>query len=313
MQSLTEAVKHWIHWCHGDQAAVFGEAAADAMARMAALSPYSQPILTAEAGSGDAICRGYAVACQGAVGYLGRLRCNATGEMRSELLAQVASDLCHQSLGKGVEMVQAILPANETDPWTIRISQAFQRAGMTHAARLLQLECCDVPLKHDGSPLALDFFPLQFHPFTEMPWDRWCQLVEETYVATLDVPILNGVRSVEQTLQGYAVGNGLEASLPWWSVHVEGAAIGCLILTPLPGFDCELTYLGLIPSARGHRYSPEIMDFVSRWMVEHHKSRIILAVDSKNAPALHLYSSFGFEEIAALDAWFMGQRTVAAY
>lgn len=311
MQSLTEAVKHFIHWCHGDQAAVFGDAAIEAVTRMASLSPYLQPILTAEVRNGDAICRGYAVACQGAVGYVGRLRCNATDGVQSEWMAQVASELCHQTLAEGVEMIQAILPANDDDPWTIRVSQAFQRAGMTYAARLLQLECCDVPLKHDGSPLALDFFPLEFHPFQEMPWDLWCQLVEETYIATLDVPILNGVRSVEQTLRGYAVGHNMETSLPWWSVHADGVPIGCLILTPLPHFDCELTYLGLVPSARGHRYSPEIMDFVSRWMVEHHKARIVLAVDSKNAPALHLYESFGFEPVAALDAWFMGQREVA--
>jgi hypothetical protein len=205
-----------------------------------------------------------------------------------------------------VELVQAILPANDSDPDVALHADAFAGAGMTHAARLIQMDCSDIPFRYDESPLGFEFSPLRFQPFDRMPWGAWCQLVEKTYVDTVDVPILNGVRSIENTLRGYAVGQPKD-QLFWWSIHVDDQPIGCLLLTPLFERECELTYLGLIRESRGHRYSPEIMDYAGQWMMEHNKHRILLAVDEKNAAAIHLYVSFGFRELLAIDAWFVGK------
>jgi ribosomal protein S18 acetylase RimI-like enzyme len=306
MQSLTDIQKEWIQWCHSDQTAAQRDSALEAVVRMVEYSPYPDPVVLAESRQGDSLARGFAVACEGSIAYLGRVRSEGDGSNQQVLLSRVIAELCRNSLAKGVEIVQVILPSH-ADLWTKnRLQIAMEGAGMIRAARLLQLECCDIPLRHDASPLALAFSPIAFHPFSEMPWDRWCELVESTYTDTLDVPILNGVRSVEQTLRGYAAGQS-KSTLPWSSIHAGAQTIGCLILTSISESDCELTYLGLVPSARGHRYSPEIMDYVSGWMLHQGKSRIVLAVDERNTPALHLYESFGFEQIHAVDAWFLGQ------
>lgn len=306
MKSPTDHEKKWIDWCHSDQPAPQGFAAQEAVARMVEVSPYSHPIVLSEVQQGQSIARGYAVACEGAIGYLGRMRCQGENANQNALLSRLVADLAHRTLASGVEMVQAILPADSSGPAETRYRLAFQEAGLIRVARLLQLECCDIPFQHDGSPLALAFSPIAFRSYRDMPWERWCRLVEATYTDTLDVPVLNGVRSMEQTLRGYAVGQS-QSNLPWWSIHVGEDPIGCLILSSVFERDCELTYLGLIPSARGRRYSPEIMDFVSGWMLDHGKSRIVLAVDENNAPALHLYHSFGFEQIHAVEAWIAGR------
>lgn len=306
MQTPTEAEKKWIQWCHTDQGVAQGMAAQQAVARMVQVSPFRDPIMMAEIQSGPSLARGYAVACEGAISYLGRIRCQSAGSNPTHLLARVVSDLCRQSLAKGVELVQAILPSPVAEPTELSLQSAFEAAGMIRAARLIQFECCDLPFRHDASPLALAFNPIRLQPFGDMPWQDWCRLVEQTYAETLDVPILNGVRSIEQTLRGYSVGLS-KTDLPWWSIYVDQDPIGCLILTDLAGRDCELTYLGLIPQARGHRYSPEIMDYVSNWMMDQGKSRVVLAVDDRNAPALHLYQSFGFEPINAVEAWMAWQ------
>lgn len=309
MQSPTEQERDWIDWCHGDQPAMYSRAAQDAVARMLEVSPYSQPIVLAETRSGQAVARGYAVACEGAIGYLGRIRHQGEGPSLPSLLTRTVSALCDHTLDKGVELVQAILPMQEDRAADRASRTAFETAGMLRAACLAQLECCDVPFRHDHSPLPVAFSPLELRPFSQLPWNRWCQLVEETYIDTLDVPILNGIRSIDQTLRGYAVGQS-PSNLPWWSIHVGEEPVGCLILASLSDQTCELTYLGLIPAARGHRYSPEMMDFVSDWMLRQGKYRIVLAVDVQNLPALHLYQSFGFEQIQTVEAW-IASRSLA--
>lgn len=302
MPPPTDTEKEWIYWCHSDQPAMYGLAALEAVRRMVDVSPYPNPIVLSESHDRGAIARGYAVACQGAIGYLGRLHCIPKHIDEPSLLARTVADLCRKTLATGVELVQAILPTDSTSPVESGLRRAFESAGMIHAARLLQYECTDIPFRHDGSPLALAFSPIEFRSYRDIPWSQWCRLVEETYTDTLDVPILNGIRSIEQTLRGYAVGQP-ENGLAWWSIHVGDSPIGCLILTSLSSSDCELTYLGLVPSARGHRYSPAIMDYVGEWMLNQGKSRIVLAVDEKNAPALHLYESFGFEPLSTVEAW----------
>lgn len=306
MNTPTEREKNWIDWCHGDQSACYSDAAQDTVGRMVEISPYSNPIILAEIQRGQSIARGYAVACEGAIGYLGRVRFQGQDSDHQHFLALAIAELCERTLALGLEMVQAIVPADSTGPTDERLRSAFQAARMIRAAKLLQFECCDIPFQHDGTPLAMAFSPVRFRSYRDIPWERWCQLVEATYTDTLDVPILNGVRSIEQTLRGYAVGQS-NPNFPWWSIHIDEAPIGCLILSSLSERDCELTYLGLISSARGRRYSPEIMDFVSQWMLDQGKSRIVLAVDEKNAPALHLYRSFGFEQIHAVEAWIAGR------
>lgn len=306
MQPPIEVEQEWIRWCHSDQPAMHGIAALAAVERMVDASPYRQPIVLTEVRQGESVARGYAVACEGAIGYLGRIHCKAPYPEQQLLISRAADDLCRQTLDKGVELVQAILPADADGPNETRLRLAFESAGMIRAARLIQFECRDLPFQHDGSPLALAFSPIVLRSYRDMPWDQWCRLVEETYTDTLDVPILNGIRSIEQTLRGYAVGQSRE-NLPWWSIHVGDDPVGCLILANLSERDCELTYLGLIPSARGHRYSPEIMDYVSDWLLDHGKSRCVLAVDDQNTPALHLYQSFGFEPMHAVEAWIAGR------
>lgn len=334
MASISKAISQWIRWCHGDQPLHVAEGALEAVVRMAHQSPYAEPVVLSERAIANRSVRGYAVACEGSIAFLGRVRCSqtqaneglspaseigksATQSMHlttttteptcmgmAEVISGVMADLSRSVFAKGVEMVQSILPAGEPTPEIFELSLAFRAAGFQHAATLVQMECIEIPMRYDESPLAYEFLPVRFVPFSEISYAEWCRLVEQTYLGTLDVPKLNGVRTTEATLRGYAVGQAWDA-LQWWSIHIDEDPIGCLMLTPLSERTCELTYLGLIPEARGHRYSPEIMDFIGQWMNQHAMEQIVLAVDEKNAPAIHLYQSFGFREIQAIDAWFI--------
>ncbi len=334
MQSISPETRQWLIWCHQGQPrdAVLG--AMETVARMAKFSPFEAPVLVAHCKRNGGECVGYAIACEGAIGVLGSVRYqpkeqtssspspngkSPTGEYSEEAepvgfaedawdaMGEVVALLSDQAFAKGVELVQAILPIDR-DGWVdTNLSLAYELGGLRRIATLNQMECEEAQLWCRDFPPASEVLPLRFEPFDAMPWNEWCDLVEQTYCDTLDVPELNGLRSIANTLKGYAAGGyGYgqgDLHRPWWSAWLDGKPVGCLLLTPLSESTCELTYLGLIPEARGHRYSPEIMDFIGRWMVAENKHRVVLAVDSRNAPAIHLYRGYGFRELQSLQAW----------
>jgi len=317
MQSISPETRQWLVWCHQGQPreAVLG--AMETIGRMVKFSPYEDPVLVAHCNRNEGQCVGYAVACEGAIGVLGNVRYQpkdptiagseqeALGEDAWDSMGEVVSQLREQAFGRGLELVQAILPIDR-DGWVdTDLSMAYELGGLKRIATLVQMECDEAQLWCREFPPASEVLPIHFEPFDAMPWPQWCDLVERTYCETLDVPELNGVRSISNTLKGYATGGYVHADFhrPWWSAWLDGKPVGCLLLTPLSETTCELTYLGLVPEARGHRYSPEIMDFIGRWMVAEKKHRVVLAVDSRNAPAIHLYRGYGFSELQSLQAW----------
>ena len=319
MQSISPETRQWLIWCHHGQPIDVVLGAMETVARMVKHSPFDAPVLVAHCKRNDGESAGYAVACPGAIGVLGVVRYQPNGPSRAEseseplaedawdAMGEVISQLCDQAFGKGVELVQAILSVDR-DGWADSdLSMAYELGGLRCIAILNQMECEEAQLWCRDFPPASEVLPLHFEPFDAMQWTDWCELVERTYCDTLDVPELNGIRSIANTLKGYAAGGyGYgqgDLHRPWWSAWLHGKPVGCLLLTPLSESTCELTYLGLVPEARGHRYSPEIMDFIGRWMVAENKHRVVLAVDSRNGPAIRLYRGYGFREMQSLQAW----------
>src|SRR5690606_11959544 len=77
------------------------------------------------------------------------------------------------------------------------------------------------------------------------------QVIEQTYVGTLDCPGLDGVRSLDQVLDGYR-SQGRHRPEHWYLVQAEGQDVGALILAEHPGLgNWELIYMGLAPHVRG--------------------------------------------------------------
>lgn len=337
MKSISPETRQWLIWCHQGQPREVVLGAMETVARMATYSPFEAPVLVAHCNRNGGECVGYAIACEGAIGVLGGVRYQPKDSSLSsqspseappsdkydkynaetealvlaedtwDAMGEVVAQLCEQAFCKGVELVQAILPIDR-DGWVdTDLSMAYELGGLQRVATLNQMECEEAQLWCRDFPPASEVLPLRFEPFDAMPWSEWCELVEQTYRDTLDVPELNGIRSIANTLKGYAAGGyGYgqgDLHRPWWSAWMDGKPVGCLLLTPLSESSCELTYLGLVPEARGHRYSPEIMDFIGRWMVAENKHRVVLAVDSRNAPAIHLYRGYGFREMQSLQAW----------
>ena len=169
-------------------------------------------------------------------------------------------------------------------------AEALLAAGFQHVSDLLYLVCLadDFPT-HPPCP------ELQFEPYSPALHARFAQLVDATYEDTLDCPAVNGVRDVDDVLQGYRA-TGHFSPKRWFIVRHQGEEIGCLILTDYPEHATwELIYLGLLPAARGRGWGVGIVRHALWLAGQASRNRLVLAVDAANEPALRMYAAAGFQ------------------
>ena len=314
----------WVRWCHADQNQSDIDATVLTLIDLSDRSKYRIPIISAHAEERGHVAAGYVVLYPGAIGSLGKLRFCAQQDsgktpsverIERELLTSVIRTLCDAALEQGAELVQAISPLNadsHTDWSCVSFAEldsardlALASAGMNPLAKLIQMERDEV-----RRPLALPTIQntkLGFKQHDEISTRDWYAIIEATYIETLDVPELNGLRNMEHTLEGYASTQPrmTQPRIPgtWWVIQDGSVNIGCLLLTPNDDQHCELTYLGLAPSSRGLGLSRAIMDHLDRWVTLHGFERMTLAVDIRNTPAIRLYQSRGFDAERCVQAW----------
>lgn len=187
----------------------------------------------------------------------------------------------------GMRMAQAVL-TDVAHP----DAQRLLRVGYEHAADLLYLIC---PLKQrDAAVARLD---VDFVPYGEAKRSRLAAVVERTYVSTLDVPALDGIRDMDDILRGYEH-TGEFSPDRWFFIQHRGQDIGCLLLNDHPGQQqWELVYLGIVPEARGNGWGEQAARFAQSFARDAGREQLILAVDAKNDPAVSAYTKAGFFEI----------------
>lgn len=120
------------------------------------------------------------------------------------------------------------------------------------------------------------------------------QVVEQSYIGTLDCPALNELRSTSEVFEGYQeVGQHWPEA--WLIAWRENQPVGCLILADHPASNQgELVYMGIVPECRGQGLSGQIVQRAKQLLRERGRARLVLAVDLQNAPAIRLYDRQGF-------------------
>lgn len=137
--------------------------------------------------------------------------------------------------------------------------------------------------------------PLQFESFSSAGHERLARVVEGTYRETLDCADLKDVRSTEDVIEGYR-GIGEFSPDRWFVVRQGEADVGCLLLGKHVAQDAlELVYMGILPEYRGKGLGRLVARY-AQWVAGiSGVSRILLAVDSVNEPAVEMYASVGFQ------------------
>ena len=219
-----------------------------------------------------------------------------------KLLVAVMASLAAED----VRSVQALLPAgigSEHDQ--------LSAAGFDCVAELL-LQVCFLDKRS-----AVDNVPpgagsgLTFVPYGSQFRSRLCGIVQATYQGSLDCPTLDRARDVHDVLEGYAA-HGDGGTSGWFLVERSGVDAGCLLLAHdrRLGYT-ELVYMGLVPEARGHGLSRELVRYAQELARNEGLLRMSLAVDAANSPAIAAYQRGGFITWEKKGAYFRRIEPVA--
>ena len=199
---------------------------------------------------------------------------------------------CAHFATRGVQLAQVLL-----DPADRLSRHLYESRGFGPVAQLLYLQ---------GSPgrkAAPPALPAGFEwvPYRSDTHDRFASAIAATYSHSLDCPALNGLRDMEDVMAGHKATGQFDPSL--WTLLCErgtqGTAHGVLLLSRLQqGDSLELVYLGLTPASRGRGLGDVLVRQALAAVAAERLSRLSLAVDAQNAPALKLYYRHGLRQVA---------------
>jgi ribosomal protein S18 acetylase RimI-like enzyme len=188
---------------------------------------------------------------------------------------------------RGFRLAQALL--DESAPR--RGAADLEAGGMPHVTDLIYLEgdTQRAVAVRPGLP------PVDWRTFGPDTEEEFRAVLQGTYAGSLDMPELEGLRSLDDVLVSHRVGGRFVAER-WQVGRVRGepGAAAVLLLAAVPDRDAwEVAYLGLTPAARGRGLGRAVLARAVE-LARPHAARIELAVDVRNLPAHHLYRNAGF-------------------
>jgi ribosomal protein S18 acetylase RimI-like enzyme len=231
------------------------------------------------------------------------------GQIRNVILAQTeTSQTARQLISAldqqfGNERVAFSMMALEESP--TMASQWLETSGyesLCHVKTLCQL----LPTTNPATPSSLEFISGAENQRAEL-----AAIIKATYRQSLDCPKLQQLRSIDDTLDGYQQ-QGLIPANGWSFVHHGKALVGCLLMTAFPGESYwELTYLGLVPKARGQGWGSQILQQACSRAAESGADMLITTVDQANQPALTMYEQLGFMTVDQNEIYAKRIKTAA--
>ncbi len=200
----------------------------------------------------------------------------------------VINAACDAAAASGIQIAQVLSEVHDEG-----IIATLSPAGFTKLAELMYMHS-PVRKGREDAPLP-----------TGMGWKTYCaanhnvfaQTILASYQDSLDCPALNGVRNIEDVINGHRATGEFSPQL-WRVLHHNDVPLGVVLLSGVPRSDAiELVYLGLTPQARGRGIADLILRHAQALVSASPYARLSLAVDAANTPALKLYWRHGFAAI----------------
>lgn len=218
--------------------------------------------------------------------------------------AKLAATLVQAALGDlkvhGFQLAQAVLDESATR----QAGRDLTRGGMPRVTELLYLERETwIPLLGKRNSTAQTKYHTQvalrrtfdWQPFQPGLESEFRSVLRATYQGSLDMPELEGTRSLDDILAGHRAAGRYKPD-HWCLGKIPGSsrAAAVLLLAEALGRDAwEVVYLGLTPEARGQGLGYAVLQHALD-LAQGHTPRLELAVDCRNVPATRLYDAAGF-------------------
>ena len=206
------------------------------------------------------------------------------------VLAQVIDAVCAALAAKHVQMAQVLLdPADEV------MKRIYTAVHFDLMAELIYLQGAP---HFDAAPPVLPPHFRWVH-YSERTHELFQQTILASYQQSLDCPALNGLRSMEDVIDGHKASGQFDPN--HWSLLCQGERpMGVLLLASSGSQESlvELVYLGLVPEARGRKLGEILVRQAMATVAAEKHQRLSLAVDANNVPALKLYYRHGMNRVA---------------
>ncbi len=240
--------------------------------------------------------------------HAGPLAPPASDRDPDEAIDALSQTLDRELQQRGTRFLQWATDA--TDKADDSVPRYCKRFGFHPIGTLDYLHGLVPPAEEADKDALLTFEPIQWQP---QPFRQFADLVERTYVETLDCPGLAEYRTAMQTLQGYQASGAYDPAL-WFNVRgSDEDPIGCMVLAnhqPVASADntdpspvIEIVYMGLIPEARGRGCGKRLVEQAFAAARTVGAERMILGVDQRNTPARDIYQWAGLQPMLTETVW----------
>jgi ribosomal protein S18 acetylase RimI-like enzyme len=208
------------------------------------------------------------------------------GERRIEREDRLLQHASAWLRGRGVKLVQALLSSDEK-----HLATSLERNAFVCITTLWYMRHnLEVPVGCLDTPARLHF--QAYDPDNPGLFHR---TLERTYENTLDCPEINGLRTIEEVIQGHRSQGDYDPD-HWWLAWDGDRPVAVLLTMSMPETgDWEVSYMGVVRSARRCGFGREVLLKALFEARAADVPRVTLSVDERNRPAWELYRQVGFE------------------
>jgi ribosomal protein S18 acetylase RimI-like enzyme len=210
---------------------------------------------------------------------------------RGALAATIVGAALADLRARGFRVAQALVDPRLARP----AAEDLRRGGLPRVTELIYLARSTLePLPDPPAPRP-EPPALHWRPFGPEAEAEFREVLASTYLGSLDMPELEGVRSLDDVLASHRASGRFDPGR-WRLGRVPGEppAAAILLLADQPERSAwEVAYLGLTPAARGRGLGRAALAHALD-LARPHRERLELAVDARNTPALGLYRAAGF-------------------
>lgn len=223
-----------------------------------------------------------------------------------EILETLLKDLVHELDHSDARLGQVVLDVADE-----RMAEAFRTAGFTQETRLYFLA------RSLQQPLPVITRPVQRIPYREELAEIFANVLERTYIDSLDCRLLEGLRNSREALSSHQLSGVFRPE--YWQLFMEAGElpqsnqpIGLCLLNDHPDQQAvELVYLGVVPEFRGKGWGLQLLVESLQQISAEERAAVFLAVDAENTFASDLYGRMNFAELAHRRVLFRFARHLA--
>lgn len=217
--------------------------------------------------------------------------------------AQLIEAVCRYGAERDVHLAQVLI-----DPADGASERMLAEQGFDRMAELYYLQQ-HVPVAAELPPCPAVPEGMRWETYSAQTHEAFGRAVLASYRESLDCPSLNGLRGIDDIIAGHQA-SGMFVPESWFLLCEGEAALGVLLLCETSRSESvELVYLGLSPAARGRGLSELMMRHAAAVVARRGMSRLYLAVDSRNVPALKLYYRHGMQRVSSKVAMLKDLRS----